>query len=145
MPDILDRLAPALSAISDMPPPEPSPYAKPSKQGYITPLTSDEAAAFSAWVKKNNVPYDPSTTADYDMPGFWKALAAGDPKATQAVDPNDGKMHFTDYWKTPYHETFSRESQYALPDAPEWNDKDQLVDKDGNVIFDDRAPKKQKR
>ncbi len=51
-------------------------------------------------------------------------------------------MHFTDYWKTPMHETFSNESKFATPDAPKWNNKDQLIDKSGKVIFDDRKHKK---
>lgn len=141
MADILPSTAPDPSAVSDMPR-VLSPYAKPSKTGYITQLTPQEMAQFLTWVRTNNIPYDPSPNADYDMPGFWKGLVSGDPKATTAIDPNDKRLHFTDYWKTPYHKTFSRESQYAMPDAPEWNDQDQLVDKDGKVLFDDRAPKR---
>lgn len=80
---------------------------------------------------------------DYDMRGFWKALQAGDPLAQAAIDPNDQRMHYPDYWKTPYHETFSAESQWADPKkAPSWNDKDQLVMPDGTVIFDDREANK---
>jgi YD repeat-containing protein len=101
----------------------------------------DREPAFRQWVKDNKVPFDPDAKGpqDYDMRGFWKALQAGDEKAKSGIDPNDGKLHYPDYWKTPYHETFSNESQWATPDAPKWNDKDQLVDKTGKVIFDDRA------
>jgi hypothetical protein len=63
---------------------------------------------------------------------------SGDPLAKNAVDPNDGIMHFPDTWKTPYHETFSNDSQWALPSAPAWNDKDQLVAPNGGILFDDR-------
>lgn len=74
------------------------------------------------------------------MRGFYSALSNGDERASPAVDPNDGRMHYPDYWKTPYHETFSNESQWANPDtAPKWNDKDQLITTDGNVLYDDRA------
>ena len=72
-----------------------------------------EEPAFRKWVKDNKVPFDPDAKGpqDYDMRGFWKALQAGDEKAKSGIDPNDGKLHYPDYWKTPYHETFSAESQ----------------------------------
>lgn len=35
--------------------------------------------------------------------------------------------------------TFSNESQWAIENAPRWNDKDQLIAPDGTVLFDDRA------
>lgn len=98
---------------------------------------------FRKWVDDNNVPFDPTATGpqDYDMRGFWKGLQTGDPAAKSAVDPNDQRLHYPDYWKTPYHETFSNESQWADPaKAPSWNEKDQLVAPDGTVQFDDRAP-----
>ncbi len=47
-------------------------------------------------------------------------------------------MHFPDTYKTPYHKTFSNESIYALPTAPHW-EGDQLVDQNGNIVFDDTA------
>ena len=116
-----------------------------TKQGadkFRTDLSPSEEAQFKAWVKANNVPNDDSPQADYDMRGFWKALQAKDPIATSAIDPNDKKLHYPDRWKTPYHETFSNESQWADPKkAPKWNDKDQLVGQDGKVLFDDRAHK----
>lgn len=74
------------------------------------------------------------------MRGFWTALQQGKPIATTAIDPNDKRIHYPDYWKTPLHQTFSAESQWANPArAPAWNDRDQLVLPNGQVIYDDRA------
>jgi len=56
-------------------------------------------------------PNDPS----YDMRGFWKAMQQGLVKA-----PTEKGGHFTDQFKTPSHPFFSRESQYAMPNAPYW-------------------------
>ncbi len=115
-------------------------WTKPGAAVYQTHLEPEDERRFQAWVKQNKVPFDAGPRADYDMRGFWKALQAGDPRAKSAVDPNDKRLHYPDYWKTPYHETFSAESQWADPTkAPKWNDKDQLVMPDGRVLFDDRA------
>ena len=115
-------------------------WAKGDASKFITDLSPDEETKFQSWVKEKKVPFDNGSDADYDMRGFWKGLQSGDPKAKSAVDPNDSKLHYPDYWKTPYHETFSAESQWADPKkAPSWNDKDQLVGNDGKVLFDDRA------
>jgi len=115
-----------------------------AKEGvYETELPADKEEAFSAWVEQNKVPYDSKMSVqDYDMRGFWQALQNKDPRAVSAIDPNDQKIHYPDYWKTPYHETFSNESQWATDKAPKWNDKDQLVDLSGKVVFDDRAQNK---
>ena len=123
--------------------PQASPYAiAPPSNGYITPLTAQEQPLFNAWVQQNNIPYDPSATADYDMPGFWKGLQTGDPAAIQSLNANDGVMHFNDKWKTPYHQSFSNESKYAQPNAPHWNSQDQLVDSAGRIVYDERAQNK---
>ena len=107
---------------------------------YQTMLTPSEEAAFMRWVAENKVPFDPTPTADYDMRGFYKGLMLNDPNARTGMNANDGKMHFSDYWKTPYHQSFSAESKYANPKvAPQWNEKDQLVLPDGTVVFDERA------
>jgi hypothetical protein len=111
-------------------------YAKPGP--YLTTLSLTDETQFQQWVKSANVPFDPSPQADYDMRGFWKALQSGDPRATRAVNPNDKQLHFSDVWKTPFHQEFSNESQYATPNAPHWNDQDQLIDQNGNVVFDER-------
>lgn len=118
-------------------------WMKPGSRNFFTDLSEDEEKKFQTWVKTNKVPNDEGPHGDYDMRGFWKALEAKDPKAISAVDPNDKRLHYPDYWKTPYHETFSAESQWADPaKAPKWNDKDQLVTSDGKVLFDDRAQNK---
>ena len=125
-------------SISDAVPRLPD-YAKPGK--YNTDLGAPDAELkFQQWVKQNNIPFDPAApVSDYDMRGFYQALQAGDPKAKEAFNANDGQMHFPDYWKTPYHESFSNESQWAdTSKAPKWNDKDQLVTPDGKVVFDER-------
>ena len=115
-----------------------APWTKPGST-YATRLATDDELAFRRWVAGNQVPFDPDASiADYDMRGFWKALQTKDPRAVSAVDPNDQRMHYPDYWKTPYHATFSRESQWATQRAPYWED-DKLVTQDGRVLFDDRA------
>jgi hypothetical protein len=107
---------------------------------YFTKLSPQEELAFMQWVQQNKVPFDDSPTADYDMRGFYKGLLGRSPHAFTAANANDGKMHFSDFWKTPFHKSFSAESQFANPDiAPRWNDKNQLVLPDGTVVFDERA------
>lgn len=116
-----------------------SAYAIP-QASYQTTLDPQTEQAFQQWVKQNNVPFDPSPTADYDMRGFYQGLMSGNPNAQTGVNQNDGKLHFSDYWKTPYHQSFSNESQWAVKGkAPKWNDKDQLVLPSGQVVFDERA------
>ena len=138
------------------------PFVKPGASDFQTQLSPQQEDQFRRWVQKNNVPFNPNSKGptDYDMRGYWKA--SQDPSqwaqlqksgaipsdiqpAGTRVDPNDGKPHFPDYWKTPYHETFSNESQWANPKtAPRWNNKDQLVTPDGKVLFDDRKQNKKK-
>ena len=108
---------------------------------YQTRLSPPEDMRFRQWRIVNDVPYDASATSDYDMAGFWKALQAGDPTAATGINANDGQMHYTDFFKTPYHESFSRESKFAKPNAPAWNDLDQLIDTLGRVVFDERNRK----
>jgi hypothetical protein len=115
-------------------------YVTPGNHVYNTPLSPQEEQDFRGWVKSNNVPFNPDApVSDYDMRGFYRALSSRDPRATSAIDPNDNRLHYPDYWKTPYHQTFSNQSQWATPDAPRWNNQDQLIDSySGRVIFDDR-------
>ena len=115
------------------------PFVKPGATDYATKLDPADEQRFRAWVKANRVPFNPDDpTADYDMRGFWQALQKGDPKARQAIDPNDNRMHFPDFWKTPYDYTFSAESKFANGDAPRWTNDDKLVTPKGVVMFDDR-------
>jgi len=114
-------------------------YAKPAPSGgYLTRLSPGDEQQFQQWVKQNNVPFDPSPQADYDMRGFYKGLKAGDPHARTGMNSNDGKLHYSDYWKTPYHKSFSAESQWATTGAPRWNEKDQLVLPSGQIVLDER-------
>lgn len=116
-----------------------APYVAPGEHSYNTPLPMMQEVAFRKWVQQNNVPFDAAAPlTDYDMRGFYSALQRGDPRAMSAVNPNDNKMHFPDFWKTPYHETFSSESQWAAPVAPQWNSLDQLVAPSGRIRFDER-------
>lgn len=113
-------------------------WAKPA-QSYLTTLPAHQEQQFQNWVSQNKVPFDPSPTADYDMRGYWQGLQSKDPHAISGVNSNDNALHFSDWWKTPYHESFSNESQWALPNAPRWNDRDQLIGPDGSVVFDERS------
>lgn len=119
-------------------------YAMPApvmQGGYLTKLSPLDEMAFKQWVAANNVPFDPSPEADYDMRGFFKALMTGDPRAKTGMNANDGQLHFTDFFKTPNHKSFSAESKYAKPNAgaPSWNESDQLVTPGGRIVFDERA------
>ena len=117
-----------------------APWVKPGAHSYNTPLATDQEMAFRHWLGQNQVPFNPDAPiTDYDMRGFWSALQRKDPRAMSAVDPNDQRMHYPDFWKTPYHQSFSAESQWANHRAPHWTKDDKLVTPDGKVIFDDRA------
>ena len=109
--------------------------------GYETKLNPMQEYLFRQWLSEGkNDPrqyFNPnSPNQDYDMRGYFKAIQNKDPRATSGVDPYDNKIHFTDQWKTPTHETFSNQSMWAGNNAPSWNNKDQLVDTKGNVVFD---------
>jgi hypothetical protein len=112
---------------------------------YQTRLPSGDETRFQKWVKQNQIPFDNSPTADYDMRGFWQAAQQGNPVASTAVSPFDHRIHYPDIWKTPYHRSFSNESMYATPNAPHWVGDDQngyaLVDNQGHIVSDERIPK----
>ena len=80
-----------------------------AEQGYNTPLSPLDEMAFRQWVAKNNVPFDPNAAvSDYDMRGYWQGMMNGNPMAVPtAINPNDNQPHYTDYYKTPLHQTFS--------------------------------------
>lgn len=115
-------------------------WIKPGASSFNTTLTAPQESAFRDWLKSSNAPFDPEASkSDYDMRGFYSALMGGDPVAKSSVNQNDNQIHYPDYWKTPYHQSFSNESQWATPDAPHWGDGDKLIDNTGNVVFDERA------
>lgn len=128
-----------------------APYAKaptgPTAAPYNTQLDPVSELAFRGWLAQNNVPFQPDApVTDYDMRGFYKGLMSGHHMAKQAVDPTDNRMHYSDFWKTPYHETFSgaggqftHGSQWARPVAPQWNAQGQLVSPGGRILFDDKT------
>lgn len=119
-------------------------YAKPA-DSYQTQLNPGSETKFREWLTQNKIPFDPSAkVADYDMRGFWVGLQTKDPQAMTAINPNDNQVHFPDYWKTPYHKSFSADSQWAGKGAPKWNDKDQLVLPNGQVIYDEKAIAREK-
>lgn len=93
------------------------PYAVPGP--WVTRLSPLEEQQFQAWVKQHNVPMeDDGPYTSYDMRGFWKDWSRGDPHAHMGINSVDKRLHFTDYYKTPYHESFNRESKYSKPDNP---------------------------
>ncbi|HLY88321.1 MAG TPA: hypothetical protein VKQ27_04995 [Acetobacteraceae bacterium] len=108
--------------------------------GYSTQLSPLDEMAYRQWVADHGVPTNPDATApqDYDMRGFYQGLQQQNPRAQSAIDPNDSKLHYPDFWKTPLHQTLSNESQWAPPNAPSWTDDDKLVQPNGRVVFDDR-------
>lgn len=113
-----------------------APYAQPGP--YQTQLSPRDEAEFTHWVQANRVPFDPTEDVqDYDMRGYWKDVASRGVNQT-AKNQTDGLMHFPDTYKTPFHVSFSSESKYARPDAPSWVNDTQLMDRDGNVVRDER-------
>lgn len=116
-------------------------YAKPSNT-YATLLDPTQETAFRQWVAANKAPFNPNeATQDYDMRGYWRDVASTG-RAETAINPNDHQLHFPDTYKTPYHQSFSAESQYAQPNAPRWINDHQLADPvTGRILFDERAPR----
>jgi hypothetical protein len=117
------------------------PYVRPGEHNYATDLNVAEPG-FRDWAAKNKVPFDPNVQGptDYDMRGFYHGLMTGNPQALSSVNPNDRRMHYSDYWKTPYHQSFSGESQWATPVAPKWNEQDQLISPGGKIVVDEKNP-----
>ena len=108
---------------------------------YNTQLPQMDEFQFRNWVAQNRVPFDPNATApqDYDMRGYYQGLMQQNPRARPAeINSNDMRPHYTDNWKTPLHQTFSAESQWAGRGAPSWNEKDQLVSPGGRIVADER-------
>ena len=60
------------------------------------------------------------------------------PKA--AMNTTTKSLHYPDTYKTPYHESFSAESQWAASGAPTWKGN-KLVTPSGEVVFEDKPRK----
>lgn len=108
------------------------PFIKKGIKSFYTKLNDRDERAFLSWVRKNGI----EVTPDYDMRGFYKGLMSGDERASSGISPADGRLHFSDAWKTPLHQSFSNESIYANDKAPHW-DGYRLVGPDGTVYFDE--------
>jgi hypothetical protein len=126
------EIADILASLVQPQQPSSSPYAQPGATP--TQLPQLDEMAFQQWAQQNKVP----VTSDYDMRGFYRGLQQQNPRAVSAINPNDQRMHYPDYWKMPTHQTFSQESKWALPVAPRWNELDQLVSPGGRIMFDER-------
>jgi hypothetical protein len=119
-----------------------------SKPGpYSTKLSPQEETEFRKWVAANPQQglgpapnFDPLPMADYDVRGHFHAGKIGDPAASLTPNKWDGKIHGNDKFKTPYDGSFSRESMYALPNAPRWVG-DRLMTHDGKLVTDE-TPRK---
>lgn len=111
---------------------------------YNTQLDPISELLFRSWAQANKVPFNPEAPgpSDYDMRGYWRGLSSGQPMARPSeVNANDGLMHYPDYYKTPLHQTFSAESQWAGPSAPQWVNGHQQASPSGRVVFDELAPR----
>lgn len=110
---------------------------------FNTQLSPMDEFQFRNWVQQNKVPFDvnaPGAT-DYDMRGYWRGSTQGNPMAAPTeINQNDGKPHYTDYYKTPLHQSFSDGSQWAGAGAPQWVNDHQLASQNGRVLFDEKAP-----
>lgn len=106
---------------------------------YNTELPFLQEMQFRNWIRQNNVPFDPEAkVSDYDMRGFWQGLQQGHPRAESGINPNDNRLHYSDYWKTPLHQSFSSESQWADQNTPQWINDSQLAAPSGRIVFDEK-------
>lgn len=120
--------------------PNPTLGARVPSPSYNTQLNPLDEMAYRQWVQQNNVPTQPDAQGlqDYDMRGFYQGLQQQNPKAVSGINPNDNQMHYPDYWKTPIHQSFSNESQWAPSNAPMWINKSQLATQGGKIAFDEK-------
>jgi hypothetical protein len=119
-----------LNSLSRLPPAEQraalaklEPGARPEFQVEATKLSAAEETKYRSWLQKiGQTPGsgfavdDTWTGSDYDYRGFFQKFGPVDVKKGQ---------HFTDEFKLPNHETFSKESRFATGKAAEhagtWN------------------------
>jgi hypothetical protein len=121
-----------------------TPYLKPgltAQSQFRTQLSPADEAKFQQYLADHSDRRDLGRTDDqtYDLRGWWKAAQAGDPRAATRV-AGDGLIHRNDYWKTPFHQSFSRESQWAGPNAPIWQGNKLVDPATGAVVHDDDQP-----
>lgn len=102
--------------------------------------------------KEWNEPYsyilmDMLNSNEYDYKAFYDENPQ---RAWDYLNSEEG-THFDDVGKTVYHPSFSNESMYSANNygdmdtganpnnivGPTWNDDNQLIDSDGNVVFDE--------
>lgn len=108
---------------------------------FNTSLNPLQELMFRGWLQQNNVPFNPNASGptDYDMRGYYQGLQNGNPMARpSSVNPNDNLPHFPDYYKTPLHQSFSSESQWAGPNTPQWVNDSQLAGPNGRVVYDEK-------
>lgn len=108
-------------------------------QDYNTQLPQMDELQFRQWLQQNRVPFNPDAkTTDYDMRGFYQAAQQQQPGISTQVNPNDNQLHYPDRFKTPSHQSFSNESQWAGDQAPQWVNDSQLAAPSGRIVFDER-------
>ena len=98
-----------------------------SPDQYTTALSPDEERRFQQWARRYGIRMEPGWNEDYDMRGLWKS--------SPDISP-DPRGHWPDWYKKPFHPTFSNESIYATPDAPHWEGY-RLITPAGNVVADE--------
>lgn len=106
---------------------------------YNTQLPMMDELQFRQWLQQNRVPFNPEAgTTDYDMRGFYRAAQQQQPGISTQINPNDNQLHYPDRFKTPLHQSFSNESQWAGRDAPQWINDSQQALPNGRIVFDER-------
>lgn len=108
---------------------------------YNTTLDPLTELSFRQWVQDNNVPFNPnqSGATDYDMRGYYQGLQNSNPMALPTeINQNDNRPHFTDYYKTPLHQSFSNGSEFAGPMSPQWINGSQLAGPNGRILVDEK-------
>ena len=113
-------------------------YADPNWRQQMTKLNPEQEQAFLNWVHANKVPFNPHDKfPDYDMRGYYLSLQNPNAPKT-SVNAVDKQLHYPDQFKTPYHESFSNESQWAREGAPSWQGE-KLVNPKGEIVYETKS------